>query len=76
MLCHTIDVVPTLVALAGGTKPAKLIWDRQSIRPLVTRSPGCLTSQPQPSEEVICVSVVSGGFRRDAPHRDSTDHAA
>lgn len=35
MLCHAVDVAPTLVALAGGTKPAELTWDGRSIRPLL-----------------------------------------
>jgi arylsulfatase A-like enzyme len=35
MLCHAVDVVPTLVALVGGTKPAELKWDGRSIRPLL-----------------------------------------
>lgn len=35
MLCHAVDVVPTLVAMAGGTKPAELKWDGRSIRPLL-----------------------------------------
>ena len=34
-LCHAIDVVPTLVEIAGATAPASLKWDGVSIRPLL-----------------------------------------
>ena len=31
MLCHAVDVVPTVVGLAGGKKPQSLQWDGVSI---------------------------------------------
>ncbi len=34
-LCHAVDVVPTLVELAGGKQPEGLKWDGISIRPLL-----------------------------------------
>jgi len=34
-LCHAVDVVPTLVELAGGKRPEGLKWDGISIRPLL-----------------------------------------
>ena len=34
-LCHAVDVVPTLVELAGGQRPADLRWDGVSIRSLL-----------------------------------------
>ena len=35
VLCHAVDIVPTLIELAGGTKPDHLTWDGRSIRPLL-----------------------------------------
>lgn len=35
LLCHAVDVVPTLVELAGGKKPAGLEWDGISIQSLL-----------------------------------------
>jgi arylsulfatase A-like enzyme len=34
-LCHAVDVVPTLVEIAGGRKPAALKWDGVSITSLL-----------------------------------------
>ena len=34
-LAHAVDVVPTLVEIAGGTPPAGLVWDGVSIRQLL-----------------------------------------
>ena len=34
-LCHAVDVVPTLVEIAGGKRPAGLAWDGISIRSLL-----------------------------------------
>jgi arylsulfatase A-like enzyme len=34
-LCHAVDVVPTLVELAGGKRPDGLAWDGVSIRTLL-----------------------------------------
>ena len=34
-LCHAVDVVPTLVELAGGKRPEDLVWDGVSIRQLL-----------------------------------------
>ena len=35
MLCHAVDVVPTVVELAGGNKPQALKWDGISIETLL-----------------------------------------
>jgi len=35
ILCHAVDVVPTLVELAGGNKPQALKWDGISIEKLL-----------------------------------------
>jgi arylsulfatase A-like enzyme len=35
ILCHAVDIVPTLIELAGGAKPDHLTWDGRSIRPLL-----------------------------------------
>ena len=35
ILCHAVDVVPTLVEIAGGKKPRGLKWDGMSIRTLL-----------------------------------------
>ena len=35
ILCHAVDVVPTLVGLAGGKKPQSLRWDGVSIETLL-----------------------------------------
>lgn len=34
-LCHAVDVVPTLVNIAGGVKPETLAWDGRDISPLL-----------------------------------------
>ena len=34
-LCHAVDVVPTLVDIAGGVKPETLAWDGRDISPLL-----------------------------------------
>jgi len=35
ILCHAVDVVPTVVGLAGGKKPQSLRWDGVSIETLL-----------------------------------------
>jgi len=35
ILCHAVDIVPTLLDLVGATSPAELKFDGQSIRPLL-----------------------------------------